>query len=173
MEGEFRQLYEAGLTPFEVLRAATSNGTRFLGTAADTGTIAPGKIADLVPLDADPLDDVTNVLRQDGIMLAGQWFPEDVLQTELSQTIPDSDGGAQRTVSRRSLGIAALHHLPLRQCVTSREAIRNSRPVALRWCGVEYFRKQRVAVGADMSLSVTGSADESTFKHSRSYLRFR
>ena len=86
MEDEFRQLYEAGLTPFEVLQAATSNAARFLGTTADTGTIAPGKIADLVLLDANPLDDVTNVFRQDGVMLAGQWFSEGVLRTELSKT---------------------------------------------------------------------------------------
>jgi imidazolonepropionase-like amidohydrolase len=76
MKDELEQLVEAGLTPFEALQAATSNAARFLGTTADTGTVAPGKVADLVLLDANPLDDVDNVFRQDGVMLrAAAGFP--------------------------------------------------------------------------------------------------
>lgn len=84
MKDEFEQLSEAGLTPFEVLQAATSNAARFLGTTGDTGTIAPGKTANLVLLNANPLDDVDNVFRQEGVMLRGRWFPEAELQSELS-----------------------------------------------------------------------------------------
>ena len=84
MRDEFEQLYEAGLTPFEALQAATFNAARFLATTADGGTVATGKIADLVLLDANPLDDVDNVFRQDGVMLGGHWFPEAELQAKLS-----------------------------------------------------------------------------------------
>ncbi len=86
MRDELEQLYEAGLTPFEVFQSATSNAARFLGMSDDTGTVAPGKIADLVLLDANPLDDVANIFRQDGVMLAGRWFPKAELQSRLSET---------------------------------------------------------------------------------------
>jgi imidazolonepropionase-like amidohydrolase len=75
------------LTPYQVLQTATSNAARFLGTNDDTGTIAKGKIADLVLLDAKPLMDVDNVFRQAGVMLHGHWFPEDELQTKLSEAV--------------------------------------------------------------------------------------
>jgi imidazolonepropionase-like amidohydrolase len=87
MKDELEQLYEAGLTPYEVLEAATSNAARFLGTAQETGTIAAGKIADFVLVDANPLIDVDNVFRQDGVMLHGRWFPEDDLQAQLVQAV--------------------------------------------------------------------------------------
>lgn len=87
MKDELEQLYEAGLTPYQVLQTATSNAARFLGTNDDTGTIAKGKIADLVLLDANPLMDVDNVFRQAGVMLHGHWFPEDELQTKLSEAV--------------------------------------------------------------------------------------
>jgi imidazolonepropionase-like amidohydrolase len=85
MKDELEQLVGAGLTPFEALQAATSNAARFLGTTADSGTIAPGKMANLVLLNANPSDDVDNVFRQDGVLLRGHWFPEAELQAELSR----------------------------------------------------------------------------------------
>ncbi len=91
MKDEFEQLYEAGLTPFETLKAATSNAARFLGTMATTGTVSSGNRADLVLLDANPLDDVDNVFRQDGVMLRGHWFPEAELQAELSRAASAND----------------------------------------------------------------------------------
>ncbi len=96
MQDEFRELAEAGLSPVEVLQTATFSAARFLGTATDTGTIARGKIADLVLLDANPLDDVANVFRQDGVMLDGEWFPEDILRTELSRLAAADASGANR-----------------------------------------------------------------------------
>ncbi len=57
---EVELLQEAGLTPLEVLVAATRNGARALGRD-DVGTIAAGKLADLVLLRADPTADVRNV----------------------------------------------------------------------------------------------------------------
>ena len=52
---EMQQLAEAGLTPFEVLQSATWNQARFLNTEATSGSIAVGKAADLVLLEANPL----------------------------------------------------------------------------------------------------------------------
>ena len=85
MRNELEQLNEAGLTPFEALQAATSNPARFLGSTDNAGTVVAGKTADLVLLDANPLDDINNAFRQDGVMLRGRWFPEAVLQRALTQ----------------------------------------------------------------------------------------
>jgi imidazolonepropionase-like amidohydrolase len=58
---EMRLMQESGLTPLEVLRASTTNGAQVLGLAGKVGLIAPGMLADLVLLDADPLADTGNV----------------------------------------------------------------------------------------------------------------
>jgi len=83
MKDEMEQMFSAGLTRFEVLQAATANPAVFR-KEPDAGTAAPGKIADLVLLDANPLDDVDNIFRQDGVMLRGRWFPEADLQSRLA-----------------------------------------------------------------------------------------
>src|SRR4029453_7409788 len=51
---------EAGLTPAEALRAATVNAARMLGRDKEQGTVEAGKLADLVVLDAAPLEDIRN-----------------------------------------------------------------------------------------------------------------
>jgi imidazolonepropionase-like amidohydrolase len=60
---EMQMMVEAGLTPLEVLRSATTNGAVAMGLAGQIGAIAPGMLADLVVLDADPLEDVSNASR--------------------------------------------------------------------------------------------------------------
>ncbi|MBV9572962.1 MAG: amidohydrolase family protein [Acidobacteriales bacterium] len=87
MKDELEQMYEAGLTPYQVLQTATSNAARFLGSDNDSGTILRGKIADLVLLNANPLIDVDNIFRQEGVMLRGLWFTEDELQTRLATAV--------------------------------------------------------------------------------------
>ena len=56
-------MVDAGLTPLQVLRSATVNGARVMGLEGKAGTIAPGMLADLVVLDADPLADIQNASR--------------------------------------------------------------------------------------------------------------
>jgi len=60
---ELEILVEAGLTPMEALMAATKNPAECENRAADFGTIAPGRFADIVILDADPLEDIFAVER--------------------------------------------------------------------------------------------------------------
>lgn len=58
LHDELELLVEAGLTPLEALQTATRNPCVFLEQEEDLGVIEPGKIADLVLLDADPLADI-------------------------------------------------------------------------------------------------------------------
>lgn len=83
---ELESLVEAGLPPFAALEAATRNPAEWLGTLAESGTVEPGKRADLVLLDADPLADIRNTQRIAGVMRAGRWYPA----PELSRMLDES-----------------------------------------------------------------------------------
>ena len=65
---------QAGLTPLQALTAATSNNAQFIG-ARDLGTVANGKFADLLVLDADPLADIRNTRRIHAVYIAGKSIP--------------------------------------------------------------------------------------------------
>jgi imidazolonepropionase-like amidohydrolase len=67
---ELENMVAAGMTPAEVLVAATKNSAGILGLD-ELGQIAPGKSADFVVLDANPLDDITNTRRIDRVYLRG------------------------------------------------------------------------------------------------------
>jgi imidazolonepropionase-like amidohydrolase len=63
-----------GMTPFEALRSATLSPARFLGATDSLGTVAAGKLADLVLLDADPLLDIGNSKRIRAVVANGRLF---------------------------------------------------------------------------------------------------
>jgi imidazolonepropionase-like amidohydrolase len=69
---EIGLLAAAGLTPMEALRAGTSEAARLLNASGTLGTIVPGKAADLVLLDGDPLEDVKNFGRISAVVLRGK-----------------------------------------------------------------------------------------------------
>jgi len=71
---ELQELVRAGLTPRQALETATLNAADFLGGPRDWGTIEPGKRADLVLLDADPLADIRHTTRIAGVALGGTWL---------------------------------------------------------------------------------------------------
>ncbi|HYE35969.1 amidohydrolase family protein [Methylocaldum sp.] len=60
---EFELMAEAGLSPREILTAATQGGARVMGRSAELGTVEKGKLADFLLLDADPLADITHLRR--------------------------------------------------------------------------------------------------------------
>ena len=82
---ELRYLVDAGLTPYQALATGTRNVARFLGTPDDFGTVAPGRRADLILLEANPLADIGNVRRRAGVMLGGRWLPESEIQAGLAR----------------------------------------------------------------------------------------
>lgn len=71
---ELELFVKAGLTPMEALQTATLNPAKFLGRTQDLGTIEPGKLADLVLLDASPLDDIRNTQKISAVFLGGRYF---------------------------------------------------------------------------------------------------
>lgn len=71
---EMWMLVKGGMTPHEALRAATLNGASYLGLGADIGSLEPGKLADLVVIDGNPLDDIRVSDRVSHVMLNGRLF---------------------------------------------------------------------------------------------------
>ncbi len=71
---EFDLMREAGLAPMEILISATRNAAAVMGKQDDVGTLEAGKYADLVILDADPLEDILNTTRIHLVMKGGRVF---------------------------------------------------------------------------------------------------
>jgi len=78
---ELGLMVAAGLSPFEALRAGTAAPAEFLGL--NTGVVAVGRDADLVLLDANPLEDIGNSRRIHGVVLRGEWYPSKALMARL------------------------------------------------------------------------------------------
>ena len=68
---EMQLMVEAGLTPIEVITAATRNSAEFLGVSKDLGTLEAGKWADLVVLGKSPLADIRNTRSLQAVWIAG------------------------------------------------------------------------------------------------------
>ena len=83
---EMELFVEAGLTPMEALLATTLNNAKVLGKEDELGTVEPGKYADLVILDADPLQDITNTQEIHLVIKGGLVLdPEVLLEKNLEQ----------------------------------------------------------------------------------------
>ena len=85
LHDELAILVEAGLSPMEALQAATLNPARFLSQEKDLGTVAHGKIADLVLLDANPLDDIRNTTKINSVVFNGRLLDRTALDQLLTQ----------------------------------------------------------------------------------------
>jgi imidazolonepropionase-like amidohydrolase len=81
---ELALFVRAGLTPLQALQTATRNPAEFMGRLSDMGTVEPGKLADLVLLDANPLEDITNTRKIRAVVLAGRYFGRDDLDRMLA-----------------------------------------------------------------------------------------
>jgi hypothetical protein len=80
---ELALFVRAGLTPLQALQTATRNPAEFMGRLSDMGTVEQGKLADLVLLDANPLDDIANTRKIRAVVLAGRYFGRDDLDRML------------------------------------------------------------------------------------------
>ena len=74
---EMRALVESGMTPIQVISAATKTNAEILGQFEDLGTVEPGKLADLIVVDGNPLYDIDALSRVDIVMKdGGVWYAE-------------------------------------------------------------------------------------------------
>jgi imidazolonepropionase-like amidohydrolase len=67
-------MVQAGLTPLQVIRSASQAGAEYLGVSRDFGTLERGKVADLIVLDRNPLDDIRNTRAIHSVYLGGRKF---------------------------------------------------------------------------------------------------
>lgn len=82
---ELQRFVAAGFTPLEALQTATLNPARFFGMEDQLGTIEKGKLADMVLLDANPLEDIRNTQKISGVILNGTYLSKGDLQKILQQ----------------------------------------------------------------------------------------
>jgi len=85
---EMEFMAEAGLTPEKVIRAATRNAAEHLGLLEDLGTIEPGKIADLIIIDGDPLKDISSLHQVQMVIKAGRIVHDVDAETTTPKGIP-------------------------------------------------------------------------------------
>ena len=82
---ELALLVEAGLKPIEALQAATINAARALRKESEIGSLEPGKFADMVILNSDPLSDIHNTTKIDSVLLRGRMFDRTALDAMLAE----------------------------------------------------------------------------------------
>jgi len=81
---ELKYLVDAGLTPYQALRTGTVNVAKYLNLA-DAGTIKPGAVADLVLVNGNPLTDITNTKKVEGVMVRGKWLSKSEIEAGLKK----------------------------------------------------------------------------------------
>ena len=84
IQEELALMVASGLTPLQALRTATLNPAIVFGATDYSGTVAPGKIADLVLLDGNPLENIGNTRRIRAVVLDGRLLPRSKLDSLLA-----------------------------------------------------------------------------------------
>jgi imidazolonepropionase-like amidohydrolase len=97
LHDELANFVEAGFTPMEALQTATSNPAKFFGTESTQGSIAKGKLADLVLLDADPLADIHNTRKIAAVIANGHLYDRPALDALLKA----AESGAQNPTANK------------------------------------------------------------------------
>lgn len=93
LHAELALLAESGLTNMEALQTATRNPARYFGILEETGTVEEGKSADLVLLDADPLEDIRNTQKINTVVMRGHYYSRADLDAMLERAAMVSAGG--------------------------------------------------------------------------------
>ena len=76
---------EAGLSPLEILQSGTMNPARFFGMEDKFGIIEAGMAADLLLLDANPLEDLSALKALSGVMVRGRWLDRTAIDEKLAE----------------------------------------------------------------------------------------
>ncbi|MCG8928017.1 amidohydrolase family protein [Lentzea sp. CC55] len=106
LHDELALLVQAGLSPMAALRAATSEAARCLGRSHETGTVTPGKQADLVVLDANPLQDITNTSRVHAVVTRGRYLGP----ADRARVLREIEAAAQEPVDAPRTPVGCCEH---------------------------------------------------------------
>lgn len=101
LHDELGVLVDAGLSPLRALQTVTRDAACFLGEGDTAGTVSVGKVADLVVLDANPLDDIGAVRRIDAVVTRGRVLDRVKLAKMLADVEAAANGATQRSWSGR------------------------------------------------------------------------
>ena len=82
---EMKRMADAGMKPYDILKSGTYNVGLYLKEKDNFGTIEAGKRADLILLDANPLEDIGNIARRSGVMVRGRWLSAHEIQSRLDK----------------------------------------------------------------------------------------
>ena len=105
---ELKALADAGLSNYAVLAAGTRNPQEFLGTIDRAGTVEKGKRADLLLLNANPLENISATEDRVGVMLRGKWYPQAELNAWLDEIAPKIHGSLEEGERRAAAEIEKL-----------------------------------------------------------------
>ena len=83
-------LAQGGMSEYEALRAATIDGARYLGMDKELGSLEPGKLADLVILDGNPLEDIFNTEKVAYTMVNGRLYDASTMDEIVRREKPRS-----------------------------------------------------------------------------------
>lgn len=85
LQHELEFMRDAGMSPYEILKSGTVNPGQYFAKQDSFGTIETGKRADLVLLNANPLTDIRNVSKIEGVMVRGKWHSRAALDEKLAK----------------------------------------------------------------------------------------
>lgn len=105
---ELKALADAGLSNYAVLAAGTRNAHEFFGTIDKVGTIEIGRRADLLLLNANPLENISATENRSGVMLKGRYYPQTELNAWLDEIAPKIHGSLEAEERRAAAEIEKL-----------------------------------------------------------------
>jgi len=82
---EMRRMADAGINAYEIVKSGTANVGQYFKAQDSFGTIAVGQRADLILVDANPLENVSNVEKRSGVMVRGRWLPGSEIDAALAK----------------------------------------------------------------------------------------
>lgn len=109
---EMLAMQQSGLTPYEVLVTATRNPAAYFDAREEFGTVSAGKRADLILLNANPLDDIANAQKIEGVMLRGNWIDRSTIEQRLDEIAKDA-AAPRFSLSRKQAVIVSAAALPV------------------------------------------------------------
>lgn len=103
VHANLRELVGYGWEPYDALRAATVAPAHYLGVSEDVGTLEPGKVADLIAVDGNPLQDIDSVMDVELTMVGGEVHTQEELLAPFDGTTQASGDGSERSPADASV----------------------------------------------------------------------